>query len=325
MAFIVNAAGDKEAPIVIWKSENPRCFRGMVRSGLPVKYYSHKKAWMMGEILDSVLTIFNRKMSVQKRSVILFLDNAGCHPEDLKGKYSNVKIVFLPPNTTSRLQPLDLGIIENFKVHYRRVFLRYVLAKIDSCNSATEVAKSVNVLTAIYWIAHAWSEVKTDTIIKCFKTAGILTSELDVVSTCVNDDDPFTDIDELNQLIEKTVGTDSCPANDYISGDGDLPVCMEYDDATWEESFFQSLKDTDPEIPNDESDGEESEDIDMLPPPPKLQNLQQVIQTLEDAKHFLEHSKCFTEAQDTNTLINKVAHLYTSSLVKQTTIHDYFQ
>ena len=83
------------------------------------------KAWMNGEILDKVLTKLNRKFSSQHRNVALLLDNAGCHPEELKGKYSNIKFIFLPPNTTSKLQPLDVGIIQNFKVHYRTLLLRY--------------------------------------------------------------------------------------------------------------------------------------------------------------------------------------------------------
>ena len=75
-------------------------------------------------------------MKSQERSILLLLDNAGCHPVSLQGKYSNIKIVFLPPNTTSKLQPLDLGIICNFKTHYRRLFLKYVVSKIDAANNA---------------------------------------------------------------------------------------------------------------------------------------------------------------------------------------------
>ena len=31
IAFLVTAAGSKEAPVVIWKSENPGCFRGVLK------------------------------------------------------------------------------------------------------------------------------------------------------------------------------------------------------------------------------------------------------------------------------------------------------
>ena len=88
IAFLVNAAGDKETPIVVWNSENPRCFRGFDKNSLAVKYYLQRKAWITGEILDLVLTGFNQKMKAQRRSVALLLDNAGCHPQDLQGKYS---------------------------------------------------------------------------------------------------------------------------------------------------------------------------------------------------------------------------------------------
>ena len=43
-----------------------------------------------------------------------------------------LKIFFLPANTTSKLQPLDAGIIKNFKVLHRGALLCHVISQMDS-------------------------------------------------------------------------------------------------------------------------------------------------------------------------------------------------
>ena len=88
----------------------------------PVIYFDQKKSWMTAEILETILMRLNSRLIRENRSVLLFMDNAGCHPDYLKGKFTNISICFLPANTTSKLQPLDIGIIQNIKVHYRRLF-----------------------------------------------------------------------------------------------------------------------------------------------------------------------------------------------------------
>ena len=75
--FFVNASGDKEKPVVIWKSPKPRCFKGINKSHLPVEYFDQQKAWMSGDIMHKLLSKLNTHLRKESRSIILFMDNAG--------------------------------------------------------------------------------------------------------------------------------------------------------------------------------------------------------------------------------------------------------
>ena len=75
-------------------------------------------ARMTGDILDKVLSKIKVQLRSKGRSVLLFMDNAECHPPESAEKYCNIKIVFLLANTTLVLQSLSLGVIKNFKVCY---------------------------------------------------------------------------------------------------------------------------------------------------------------------------------------------------------------
>ena len=183
VAFFVSATGEWRKPVVIGKYANPRCLKNINKDVLPCQYLNQQKAWMTSDILHKLLSQLNSSFKAQNRSILLFLDSAGCHPYDLKGRYSNIKLVF-PVNCTSKLQPLDLGIIQNFKVHYRKLLLRHVITMTTDHNCATDVAKTLDVLQAIRWMETAWSKVENDTIIKCFAASGISStfSEAAIVS-----------------------------------------------------------------------------------------------------------------------------------------------
>ena len=82
------------------------------------------------DIMASILGKINRQMEVAKRKIVLFMDNAPCHPESLSEQYSNIKVVFLPKKKMpSRLQPLDAGIIRNLRFKYRKKLLNFEISK----------------------------------------------------------------------------------------------------------------------------------------------------------------------------------------------------
>ena len=100
------------------------------------------------------------------------MDNVSSHGGASVLSLSNVTVKFLPPNTTSCLQPLDAGIIQAFKLHFPKQLLTHVMTRIDSCSSASEISKHVTVLNAITWIDKAWKAVEPVTITKCFHACG---------------------------------------------------------------------------------------------------------------------------------------------------------
>ena len=198
------------------------------------EYFNKPKPWMTVDILEKILCKLNKQLRSKDRFVLLFMDNDGCHPPNITEKFSNIKIVFLPPNTTSVLQPLDLGIIQNFKVHYRKLLMTFVLAKIETCSSASELLKSVNVLHAIRWVGEAWKNVKVITNKKCFRKCGVLRKDFSIVQPVITaQTDPFADIDieELSELILSLQGPENaCSLSELQTEESDIPVCSEFAD-----------------------------------------------------------------------------------------------
>lgn len=114
----VNVIGEFEKPLITGKSAKPRCFKHVDIRNLPVNWKNNKRSWMTSSSFEEWLNKLNEKMKRQKRSVLLFLDNATSHP---RCNLSNVRLLSFPPNTTAVLQPLDQGVIKAVKSHYRKL------------------------------------------------------------------------------------------------------------------------------------------------------------------------------------------------------------
>ena len=67
---------------------------------------------MTGEILHDVLGSLNRELKTKGQSALLCMDNVECHPADLAEKYSDIRVLFPLPNTTSKLCSLELGLFQ---------------------------------------------------------------------------------------------------------------------------------------------------------------------------------------------------------------------
>ena len=75
----------------------------------------------------------------------------------------------LPKNSTAHLQPMDAGIIRNFKLFYRKQLITDYMASLDRGKRF-----NVDLRKAILMIYDAWGQVKPETIENCFRKTGII-------------------------------------------------------------------------------------------------------------------------------------------------------
>lgn len=158
--FGCSMTGEKLPPSVIGKYQKPRCFKGITE--FPVQYESNKKAWMTSVLFIQYLNHLDNLMVQRKKKIILFLDNCPSHPMIT---LNNIQLCFFPKCATSILQPLDQGIIESFKVIYKKALSQRQVNQLDA---GILKPKSVDVLEAMHLIADSWNMVKITTITNCF-------------------------------------------------------------------------------------------------------------------------------------------------------------
>ena len=107
-----------------------------------------------------------RRAGLQEKAVLL-LDNCSAHPPGSTLQGGKIRAYFLPPNTTSKIQPLDLGVIASFKCHYGRHLMQKAILETD----IADLMKKVNVKDAVYLGHRAWDDVTPQTIRNCWDKA----------------------------------------------------------------------------------------------------------------------------------------------------------
>uniref|UniRef100_H9GSD8 DDE-1 domain-containing protein n=1 Tax=Anolis carolinensis TaxID=28377 RepID=H9GSD8_ANOCA len=161
----------KDRPGLIYKSKNPRAIKNKNNNVLPLHWMHDPKAWIM-KILTKDWFHQVKVYLAQKGlefEILLLIDNAGGHAIDIT--HDGIQVEFLPPNTTSLIQPMDQGIIRTFKVLYTSNSLQNLIEAMD-------IQEDVSL--KMYWHDHmiasclkniqkAITEMKTETLNACWK------------------------------------------------------------------------------------------------------------------------------------------------------------
>ena len=203
LLFYVNKTGThKMKPLCIGKFAKPRCFSHVNMNTLSLAYTNSGNAWMTAKIFQEWFDLtfvpavrrHMRQQSLDEKAVLL-LDNCRAHPPAnmLRSDNGKITVMYMPPNTTSVIQPLDQGIISAFKRHYRTELVKEILL---SDVNATEFLKTFYLKEMFRVAGRAWDKVTPTTVENCWVDG--LAATFPGVANQPVDDDAFEGFNECD-------------------------------------------------------------------------------------------------------------------------------
>ncbi len=88
-------------------------------------------------------------------------------------------MIFLPNRTTSKIQPLDAGVIAVLKKYYRS--RQYKIALDLKQDEGTADMYKVSLLTAITWVHEIWAQMPASVLHNCWCKTCIITADQESV------------------------------------------------------------------------------------------------------------------------------------------------
>ncbi|CAI5458393.1 unnamed protein product, partial [Closterium sp. Yama58-4] len=252
VGFLVNADGSHSFhPLVISKAKRPHDFRPNFDPEEFCFWRNTAKGWMASPLFTLFIEQLNAAMYAEDRHIVILLDNASSHvlttrgatSEDLFGfrtrSLSNIRLVYLPPNTTCFTQPLDQGLIAMAKARYRQHWLRAFTARWNAEGATSCVACfKPNIRGVIAWLNNAWMNIELRTIQRCWWRTGCLPRAWAMDLPYVGDDAVGAgraedigldeEIGDVGILIDRLgLGSSAMPAAALVAIDDNRPTCAE--------------------------------------------------------------------------------------------------
>ena len=103
------------------------------------------------------------KFEKEQHNVALIVDNCPAHTEI--GGLESVQILFLPPNATFLLQPMDQEVIRSLKAKYQTEVAEKMIDTIDN----DKFLPTISIIEAIEQLILAWDDVPTTAVQNGYK------------------------------------------------------------------------------------------------------------------------------------------------------------
>ncbi|XP_028659118.1 jerky protein homolog-like [Erpetoichthys calabaricus] len=316
--FCCNWTGHhKLTPLCTGNFASPRCFHNINMSSLPLDYDHSKNAWMTAAIFEKWfhqtfipgVRRHLRSKGMEPRACLL-LDNCPAHPpaETLKSRDGKIFVYYLPKNTTSKIQPLDQGIISVFKANYSPCIYK---SMVEEDKSVPMFLKTVRIKEALYLSESAWGAIKPETIQNCWTKAlgGPITENPTTVEEDEDEDFLGFSPEEVREAEQKLISAvhSSIPVQEILAAwstiDDDVPIASSI-------------------LAEENHNEDEEEEEDPVPVPP-TRTADDAVKGLEVALEYYERVGDKVKTLQLKSLIRD-AKMRASRNKKQADITSYF-
>lgn len=158
--------------------------------------------------------------------VLLLLDNAPSHPsaDELNTVDENVQVLYLPPNVTSLIQPMDQGVIEATKRIYKRSLARRLLLSDDEV-PVVQFMKGISLKDCCEMIANAWEKVTVSGLQKAWNNLIKIDTPIEAVAPEISDEDLQATVNAVPGISVST-----SEINTWIHEDDSIETSEQLDD-----------------------------------------------------------------------------------------------
>ena len=265
---------------------------------------------MTGVIFEEWVRKLDSSFRAQSRKVALLIDDCSVQPE-IKN-LTNINLIFLPPNTTSVLQPMGQGVIRSLKAHYRKKVVRLCIKAMES----NKPLPKINILQAMKHLVSSWNVVSKENIVNCFKKSNISQSNQQVA---VNDDGDSSkslqeDLKKLHELDNDAIQP-NLSAESFADLDNEVVTSDSFSN---DDDIIAEVIEGENEKSKDDQDDEESTPLTF----PSTNDLEYALETLQDLSMF---STC---GHEIDSLVLDMESLLARERIdnlKQSVVTDFFK
>ncbi|KAG0430584.1 Tigger transposable element-derived protein 6 [Dictyocoela muelleri] len=119
-------------------------FKNVKLENYNILYRANQSSWLTKTLFDEYHNLLNDSLVRENRKILILCDNFSGHIVNNK---SNVELLFFPPNCTSVIQPLDMGIIHSFKKKFDQMLTNFQV--VEALIIFSDKSKSIECVTLL--------------------------------------------------------------------------------------------------------------------------------------------------------------------------------